>query len=341
MAKLVLLNLLALWAFAATWTGKLDKVYDLSQLNLHYEGIHYYDGDLYTGTVSGKNIFRFDPDDFSTSSAATVDKVGDNHNAGNQVLFGLCSSSSKDRIYGALGSFSGTELGGIAYWNDKMEFQKAYTVTGQALVNDCVVKGDYVYFTGSRSGPSVMACDLDLDSCSTIYSGSLLSPTTSVGANGIVYMDDFLIVAQYDDGRLVKVPVKDGQATTGDVANVSIVGDILDGADGLVRIDDDVIIVVTSQFVSLVESSDKWVTASVKRTIDISSIEASGASTAALKSDDKEEIEIYVAFPSWASWQAGVDQTLFKLAKIKFSDEDVDDLDFSAALVAAVMLWFA
>jgi len=52
----------------------------------------------------------------------------------------------------------------------------------------------------------------------------------------------------------------------------------------------------------LVESSDKWVTASVKRTIDISSIEASGASTAALKSDDKEEIEIYVAFPSWASW---------------------------------------
>ena len=52
----------------------------------------------------------------------------------------------------------------------------------------------------------------------------------------------------------------------------------------------------------LVETDDKWVSATVKKTVDISGIDASGASTAALKSDDKEEIEIYIAFPSWAAY---------------------------------------
>ena len=344
MAKLALLFCMALCAFAHTWTGKLSKVYELSQLNLHYEGVHYYDGDIYTSTVSGKNIFRFDPDDLSTSKVATPDKTGDNHNLGNLITLGLCSSSSKNRIYAALASFDGSGNGGMAYWNDDMEFQKAVTYTGQSLVNDCVVKKDYVYFTGTRSGPNVMSCDIDLDNCQTIYDGSLLSPTTASGngANGIVFMDDYLLVSHSEDGRIVKVPVKDG-AANGTVANVSIVdtSNLLAGADGLVRISDDVIIVIDASHATLLETTDKWVTATIKKSVDISSVDASGAATAGLKSDDEEEIEIYVSFPGWASWQAGTDQTVFKIALVKFSDEDIDDLDWAPTLLAAVLLWFA
>ena len=59
----------------------------------------------------------------------------------------------------------------------------------------------------------------------------------------------------------------------------------------MLRISDDVIIVITGTTAMLVETDDKWVSATVKKTVDISGIDASGASTAALKSDDKEEIE--------------------------------------------------
>ena len=170
MAKLALITLLVIGALADTWTGKLDKVYELSELNLFAEGVHYYDGDLYTGSAAGQDIHRFDPDDLDVSKALAAEKTSDAHDAGTaNVTLGLCSSGSKDRIYAALGKLAGTSDGGIAYWNDDLEFQKAVTISGQVLMNDCVVKGDYVYFTGSRAGPSVMVCDLDLTDCKTLY----------------------------------------------------------------------------------------------------------------------------------------------------------------------------
>ena len=64
---------MAFCAFAAAWTGKLDKVYELPQLYLNYEGVHYFDGDIYASTVRGTNIYRFDPDrSFSQNLLRTI-----------------------------------------------------------------------------------------------------------------------------------------------------------------------------------------------------------------------------------------------------------------------------
>ena len=347
MVRIVFVPLLTLCVLGATWTGKVDKVYELSQLNLHDEGVHLFDGGLYTGSARGQNIFEFDEDDLDESTPAVVDTSGEDHEAGNQITLGLCSSSSKDRIYAAFASFDGSEQGGIGYWKKgDLKWGEGLTVNNQAIVNDCVVKGDYVYFTGSSAGPSVMVADLDLDaeSYKEIYNGSLLAPTSQFGANGLVYMDDFLLVSHTDTGRIVKVPVKDDEAD-GDATTVSIVdsSNILKGGDGLIRVNDDVIIVVTAKYITLLETSDDWVSAEIKKTVDVSAIDAGGASTAALKSDDEKEVEIYVAFPGWVAFNAGTNQQNFKLALVKFSDEDIDDLsdDWAATLIAAVMLWMA
>jgi len=159
-----------------------------------------------------------------------------------------------------------------------------------------------VYFTSSYTG-QVIVCDRDLDACTVLLTSTLLSPLNgNSGANGIVVIDDFLIVGNFATGNLIKVPVKDG-ATNGSESLVAITDtlNLIDDVDGLVEVNDRVIIAITSANAILLESSDKWVSAEIKKTVSLASIDPTGASTAGIKSDDEEEIEIYVTFPSWAS----------------------------------------
>lgn len=341
MQSVILSLAVAICVQAATWTGKVDETYTVKSLNLHAEGVLYWDGDLYAGSAAGQRLQRFDPDDLKTDSIAEPDKTSDAHTAGAQIILGLCGSNSKDRIYGCLSSFSGGSEG-IGYWDDDdLTFKKSIIVPGISRANDCEVSGDYVYFTSSYTG-QVIVCDRDLDACTVLLTSTLLSPLNgNSGANGIVVIDDFLIVGNFATGNLIKVPVKDG-ATNGSESLVAITDtlNLIDDVDGLVEVNDRVIIAITSANAILLESSDKWVSAEIKKTVSLASIDPTGASTAGIKSDDEEEIEIYVTFPSWASLQTGTAQENYKIALVKFSDEDVDDLDFSLLLGTAFLLWF-
>jgi len=160
-----------------------------------------------------------------------------------------------------------------------------------------------VWFTSSYTG-QVIVCDKDLDACEVLLTSSLLSPLNgNSGANGIIVMDDYLIVGNFATGNLIKVPVKDGK-TNGSESTIAITDslNLLHDVDGLVEVNDRVIIAITSSNAVLLESSDHFDTAEIKKTVSLAGIDPTGASTAGIKSDDEEEIEIYVTFPSWASF---------------------------------------
>lgn len=365
MSTSVMVSLLFLCSLASAWTGKVDEIYDVEQQNANFEGIIWFDDNLYGGTTRAQNIFRIDPDDLSTSKAAKVDGTSESATGlGSQIMLALCYSDDKDAIYGCFSSLSATEDGGIIMWDkDDLTFKKAYPYPGITFGNDCIVSDEQkqVYFTSSVDG-RVIACDLDLDSCTSYVNGGDLTPTQTpiltgfpIGANGIEYFDDsdnpFLIVGNYDDGKLVKVNVSKTSAdrtmtrvTVTDPSNLmSGVSNLMLGADGLARVDDDVLIVVTTPRVILLESNDNFATAEIKKVVDTLYIEPDGSATAALKYGDrasKGDIQIYVSFPSFTSLFAGADQTTFKMALLRFSDEDVDDLDWAGVLVASLLVWF-
>jgi len=110
-----------------------------------------------------------------------------------------------------------------------------------------------------------MVCDLDLDSCQVYVSGGdMVSVSSSplegysLGCNGIAYYDDddepFLLTGNYDDGKLVKILVNESSSlrtmsrvTVTDPDNLmpSSVTNWLLGVDGIVRVEEDVLIVAT------------------------------------------------------------------------------------------------
>merc|ERR1712147_146383 len=99
MSTSVMVSLLSLCALASAWTGKVDEIYDIEQKNANFEGIIWYDGDLYAGTTRAQNIFRIDPDDLSTSKAAKVDATSESATGlGSQIMLALCVSDDKKAI---------------------------------------------------------------------------------------------------------------------------------------------------------------------------------------------------------------------------------------------------
>ena len=82
--------------------------------------------------------------------------------------------------------------------------------------------------------------------------------------------EEFLVVSNLDRGELVKIPVKNGEIN-GDIANVVISdpNSYIDGCDGLVRVNDCVLIGTTDSNVVLFETSDNWKTAEIKKVVYI------------------------------------------------------------------------
>ena len=153
-------------------------------------------------------------------------------------------------------------------------------------------------------------------------------------------MDDYLIAGNYDDGTLINVPVKDGQ-TNGDlfVINIPDPNGYIKEVNGILRVNDDVIIFTAPHWTVLVESDDDFKTGEIKKATNTQHIGDEGT-TCALKSGDTEEIEVYVTFPSVEAWTAvgGNGQDKFEMILIKFSDEDIDDLDWSPMIVLAALM---
>ena len=360
------LALFALCFSAKAWTGKVDEVYDIEETNMYSEGGFWHDGYVYTMSMSRPELFRIDPDDLDKDKANKVSKVSSIPTGlGSQAGLSVCASNDKKRIYGAMYSPDNTEQGGLVMWNEDMEQQKTYLYPGITAFADCIVSDDQkqLYVTFS-SGGQIMMCDLDLDSCAVYSSGGDLNSVSSsplegypLGCNGIEYFDDddqpFLISGNYDDGKLVKILVSDNSAsrtmsrvTVTDPDNLmpSTVTNLLLGVDGIVRVDDDVLIVATKARMILLQSSDLFATAQIKKVVETLYIDSDGSTSAALKYGDrasKSDIQVYVTFPSFRSTYAGVaNQSTFKLALVRFSDEDVDDLDWAGVLVASLLAWF-
>jgi len=221
----------------------------------------YRSGKLYTGSVGGQSIYRFDVDDFSKTTAATPDKVSEPHTAGNQITLGLCRSGSKDRIYGCLTSLNGSELGGLAYWDeDDFTYKKSILVPGVIFANACEVDddNDLVYFTATIEG-SVYACDRGLDACNLVVTDTSLKPVTTFGVNGIALMDDYMLVCNTDSGAIIKIPHNKG-TVTGSLTTLTVPDPDNDlvYANGLIKIDDDVIVLSTRNELVVVEAVDDF-----------------------------------------------------------------------------------
>ena len=353
---------------ANAWTGKVCDIWEIEQSDLHYEGVTYYDDHIYANSMSHQHLFRIDPEFLDDDIPNKVEKTSEAAiGLGSQKGLSLCSSDKEDRIYGCFFSANGSELGGLVMWDDDMEWKKTYLHPGITHAADCIVSDEQktVYFTSSIVG-LIVACDLDLYSCTTYVSGGDLVSTDPIqsqgfplGVNGIEYFDDddepYLIGGNYDDGKLVKIMVHEtpslrtmSSVTIHDPDDLMINTHfyhhhfpMLRGVDGIVRVDDDVLICVTKERVILLETYDKFQTAIVRKVVETGHIEPDGSTGVALASDDddKEEIELYVSFPSFTSEASGAEQTFFKMALIKFSDEDVDDLDWAGVLVASLLLW--
>jgi len=106
------------------------------------------------------------------------------------------------------------------------------------------------------------------------------------GANGIIVKDDYLIVANYGQSKLIKVPVKDGKLNGALSIINGLDSHVLNGPDGLVEVNDNVIIAITGSNAILIESDDDFASAEVKKAVNLAAIDPPGSTTAALKSDD-------------------------------------------------------
>ena len=365
MVAVTLFSLLVLSSFGATWTGKIADTYDIAQLNMFAESAVYDDGYVYLSHMGGNTIHKIDVDDLNDGKTTPTDKVkvSEAHDQSTSLFPVGCCEGKSDRIYCTLGTpfLAGpNNNNGIAYWDmDDLTFKKSILRSTTGLANDCYVTDDHVYWSSAFSG-EVLVSDHDLTYVNLISDATVLSPISFGGAMGHVHIEEdgeeFLIVANYDRAEIVKVPVKDG-ALNGVPANVNIPTDstryftndsgqqenLLQGLDGLVKIADDVLVGVTAHYVLLFETSDNWVSATIKKSVYAHTVEGSdqwGPANAAVKSNDKEEVEVYVTFPGFTSFFASQSRDSFKFALVKFSDEDVDDLDFSLALMSAILLAF-
>ena len=291
----------ALCFVANAWTGKVDDIYNIDQLNLHAEGITWHDGDFYAGSMSGQVIYRFD----YNSDGDAITKPSKTSNAatglGSQTFLSVCGSKSEDRIYGCFFSRDGSEEGGIAYWDNQLEHQKTFLYPNITQAGDCIVDDDEktVYFTASISG-MIVSCDLDLNSCDEYLSGGDLASTSDsplqgypLGVNGIEYFEndegDFIVAGNYDMGYLLKVTVGAdpvmSRVTVNDPSN--LLSGTLVGVDGIVRVDSDVLVVVQATQMTLLQSTDDFVSAEVKKVVATSQIEPDGSSHAALIYGDR------------------------------------------------------
>ena len=353
MVSVAFTSLLAVCVLGATWTGKMDETYTLSYNELRPESGVYDDGHLYLSHIKGQTLTKVDVDDLEDGKTTEATKFTESepHNLGTSLWPIGCCEGESDRIYCTIGSVvPGTTNNGIGYWDmDDLTFKDSIQYSTASLAADCIVDDDYVYWTASYSG-QVFSCDHDLDTCNLITDSTLLAGISSgsLGAMGVVHIEEdgeeFLVIANPGRGELVKVPVSKG-VLNGVPANVVITdtGNIIDGADGLVKIADDVLISVGPSYVILYETEDNWTSATIKKSLYIKEVEGAnqwGGANAIVRSDDKDEIKIYVTFPGFTSYFGGTTQSSFKLGYVKFSDEDVDDLDFSLALMTALLAWF-
>ena len=351
MVKVALLSLLAISALGvSTWTGKLEGTYILDKYEMRPESVYYEGGDIYLSHLNGQTIYKIDTDDLSLGEKTSKIEESEPHDMGSGYYPIGCCPGSSDRLYCTIGTLTGATNNGIGYWDmDSLKFGKSIQQSTSALAADCIVAGDYVYWTSSFSG-EVRSCDKDLTTCSMVTDNTLVKKISFIGCMGVVHIEEdgeeFLVVTNPDRGELVKVPVKDGQLN-GTVANVAITdtNNVLNGSDGLAKISDDVLVTANRNYVVLVETDDNWKTAVVGKAVYIHDTETGsdpwGAAHVGVRSDDKDEIKLYITFPGFESFFGGTTQQEFLLGYLKFSDEDVDDLDFSLALVSAILLWFA
>ena len=268
MAQVALLTILATLSLAKTWTGKIAEEYIVAAPNSHIEGIVYYDGHVYGGS-KGAYIYDFDKDDLENGKEVTP-KQSEYADPKSGLINGLDYSSKKEWIYGALAYPFGGGEGGVVAWDvDDMKMQARITVPNTTFGNDVIVGDSYVWWTDHLTG-EIYSCDLKLTACNLVSNDPLLGYRGVLsGVNGVIYIDDYLIAGNYDDGTLINVPVKDGQ-TNGDlfVINIPDPNGYIKEVNGILRVNDDVIIFTAPHWTVLVESDDDFKTGEIKKAIN-------------------------------------------------------------------------
>lgn len=165
-----------------------------------------------------------------------------------------------DNVYVVLGSFDPATEG---VWKVTPSGATSHIASIHGFPNDVAIdkKGEHLYVTESIGG-AVYRVDLDTNNVELWYQDALLvgdinvSPVPfPIGANGIAYDDDSVIVANSQVPRLVRIPLEDG-GFAGD-ASVILEDEILAGADGIaLDVHHDIYVAVNKQDLLLRVSGD-------------------------------------------------------------------------------------
>jgi hypothetical protein len=253
------------------------------------------DDKVICSSVGTFRLYSLDEDDL-TSGATVVPTVGPLVSEGGWVA-GIHVDAGRNRIYGGVMDFTGASTGAfVMFDNGDLTFEKITRIPGIVGINDVYVgDDDRVYGTDHTNG-AIYTCDIDLDSCRLVVTHSLLALSNAAGANGLVQIDDYLVVSNYDAGILVRIPLNSDGSLNGSVTQVTISdpSNLLFHTDGLVRFDDNSFGLVSGQNVSLVTSTDDWVSGTIQSTVNVAAY--GDASTGAIADG---EHNMYITFPDF------------------------------------------
>ena len=129
MVAVAVVALMAISAFGADWTGKIDEIYDINVNEMRPESAVYDDGYLYLSHIKGETIYKIDIDDLDDGETTKSSKVqeSDPHDLpGTYYPIGCCEGKS-DRIYCTLGSLTQTVTNnGIGWWDmSSLDFESS------------------------------------------------------------------------------------------------------------------------------------------------------------------------------------------------------------------------
>jgi len=319
---LVLSFIAVLGIMSGCSTTSLPNSIEVNAPKLHPEGITYHDkssrfflSSIYEGKIISVNhqgrIEEFAKDE------SLVSIIGMHVDKKNNRLV-VCNSDSG---FGAKSSERTTGRLAQVVMYDLSTREKLQTVDlaslyqGGHFVNDLTFDdAGNIYVTDSFS-PVIYKVETS-GKASVFAEDALFSaPQGSFGLNGIVYHDNFLIVAKADSGKLYKVSLDNPR----DIKEI-----VLDGAvnsiDGLLLQADNALILVSNNFegapfdeaVYKIETADNWASGSIKA---VKKIEGNVFPTTVTQIEDTVYVN-YSYLPALVTQQPPVEQ--FKIQKIAF-----------------------
>ena len=274
MKKIILSTTLVIGLMSGCSSNHLVNSIEINSPKLYPEGISYstkkerfFLGSYYHGSiisVDGKgNIKEFVNDQELVSVIGIkVDQKRD------RVI--VCNSDSgfgKKSSEVSIGKLAQIRIYDLDSGKLQETIDLSHLYQGGHFVNDLTIDLDgNIYVTDSFS-PVIYKIDTKAKASILTQSEVFQAPQGSFGLNGIVYLDEYLIVAKANEGKLYKVSLKNPQ----DIQEI-LLDKRINSIDGLLLQKDNALILVSNNFANApfdeavykIQSTDNWESGKVK-----------------------------------------------------------------------------